>query len=368
MRAPGWVLIGFFAVAAGLACGRTQVLRYVEPPLDAGVPDAGADAGPPDAGFDAGPPDAACEPRPVTFTAAVPTVMFVIDRSGSMQWDLNGNEYDGGQPSRWQVESRSLSLVLPPQDARIAMGAVMFPSVGSQACDLSSSVNLSPALNNAAALLRLFQIQPVGGTPTAGALQLAASHLQGLHTASSARALVLTTDGAPNCNLSLNASTCVCTVPLDPITGRCSIVGNCLDDVVTLNTLRTLYQQDKLPTYVVGLASAQNPFNWVLDQMAVAGGVPRAGTGHRFYSADSQAELTDALNRITAQLTLCTYLSNTLPGVNEKFVVRVGGTPVDAGTTGWEWANYANGELVLHGAACDSAAQGAVVTALIECP
>lgn len=367
MRAPAWLLCGFSVVVATFACGRTQVLRYLEPPFDAGVPDAGRDAGL-DAGFDAGPPDAACEPRPVAFAAAVPNVMFVIDRSGSMQWDLSGNEYDGGRPSRWQVESQSLAQVLPPHDNRIAMGALMFPSVASQACDLPTTVDLSPALNNSASLLRLFLVNPLGGTPTAGALQLAANHLKGLHTASSARALVLTTDGAPNCNLNLNPNTCVCTVTLDPITGVCGIVGNCLDDTNTVATVRSLYQQEHIPTYVIGLASAQNPFNGVLDQMALAGGVPRTGTGYRFYAVDQPADLTAALDRVTAQLTLCTYLSNTLPGVNEKFVVRVGGTPVDAGATGWEWADYANGELVLHGAACDSAAQGAAVTALIECP
>ena len=90
-------------------CGRTEVVRYsLEPPdasvdaghdagIDAGI-DAGFDAGF-DAGIDAGIDAGPCLPRPVPLVPAVPTVMFVIDRSGSMTEDLDGRA-DAGVRSR----------------------------------------------------------------------------------------------------------------------------------------------------------------------------------------------------------------------------------------------------------------------------
>ena len=100
--------------------------------------------------------------------------------------------------------------------------------------------------------------------------------------------------------------------------------------------------------------------------MAVAGGVPRMGVGPRYYSITSQLELTDAFNRITAQLTKCTFLLNGL-GPNDTFTLQVGNVPVAEGPDGWQWLDQANGELALRGMACDSAAGGALASVLVDC-
>ena len=324
MRPALLVAAAFFT----FGCGRTEVVRYTLPPpdasIDAGRPDAGRpDAGPPDAGPpDAGPPDAGpCMPRP-------------------------------------------LPLVLPPLDQQIAMGALMFP-LPTQQCSSPSNVDLSPAQGNASRLLGLFTSStPLGGTPTSEALDVAAAHLRTLHTATSARALILATDGAPNCNEALMNSTCVCTMT-PQFNPNCDDPTHCLDDTRTVQSLRTLFSQS-LPTYVIGLGSQLNLFASTLDQMAVAGGVPRMGIGARYYSVGNQAELTDAFGRITAQLTKCTFLLNGL-GANDTFAVSVDGVEVPEGPTGWEWLNQVNGELALHGMACDRAAGGATATVLVDC-
>jgi hypothetical protein len=366
-------LCSVFAALLAFGCGRTEVVRYsIEPPdaaVDAGRPDAGRDAGPPDAGppdagVDAGPPDAGpCMPRPVPLVPAVPTTMFVIDRSGSMLDDLDGRS-DAGV-SRWRVLETSLRSVLPPLDRQIAMGALMYP-LPQDSCAAPTTVDLSPRLGNTSQLLGLFtSSSPIGGTPTSEALTVAAQHLLSLRTATAARAVILATDGAPNCNENLQPATCVCSSPPTPPSTNCNDSTFCLDDVRTINTLRNLFSQ-RLPTYVIGLGSQLNQFASTLDAMAVAGGVPRQGIGARYYSVANQSELTDAFSRITAQLTRCTFLLNGL-SPNDTFVLQVDSVTVPEGPNGWEWLDQANGELALHGMPCDLAAGGATASVLVDC-
>lgn len=365
--------LSLLALAAVLSagCGRTVVVRYSEFPPDAAFDAGRFDAGPPDAGPpDAGPPDAGpidagpCMPRPLPLVPAVPTVMFVIDRSGSMEEDLDGNA-DGGT-SRWVVLATSLRAVLPPLDQKIAMGALMYPVSGmGSTCIAPTTVDLSPLQGNANRLLALFNSSmPLGGTPIAEALTVAAQHLRNLRTATSARAMILATDGAPNCNQGLSNSTCTCTQP-PLVNPNCDAPSHCLDDTRTITELRNFSSQN-LPTYVIGLGSQLNQFASTLDQMAIAGGVPRMGSGARYYSAVNQAELTDAFSRVTAQLTKCTFLLNGL-GANDTFVLQVDGVDVPQGPNGWEWTDQTNGELRLHGTACDLAAGGATAAVLVDC-
>lgn len=363
MRALALIIV----VGLVAACGRTEVVRYSEfpPVFDAGRPDAGSpDAGPPDAGPpDAGPFDAGpCMPRVAQVTPAVPIAVFVIDRSGSMNEDLDGN-MDGGT-TRWDVLESSLRAVLPPLDQQLAMGALMYPVQG-QSCTAPSAVDLAAARGNASRLVNLFNSSsPLGGTPTAEALGVAATYLRNLRAASSARSMILATDGAPNCNPALSRFTCTCTSPpvLDP---NCDAPTHCLDDRRTIDTIGRHFREN-IPTYVIGLGSQLNMYASTLDAMAVAGGVPRTGPGPRYYSVTNQAELTDAFRRITSQLARCTFL---VDGFNpdETFTVEVGGMVVPEGPTGWEWIDRPNRELALRGAACDQASLGASTRVLADC-
>lgn len=355
--------------AGVVGCGRTELVRYslerpdasVDAGRDAGV-DAGRDAGL-DAGFDAG-TDAGCMDRPVPMTPAFPTVMLVIDRSGSMEDDLDGRPDAGAGLSRWEVLQRSLSTVLPPLDQQLALGAVTYPQ-DMTSCDVPTAADLAPARGNVNALLALLRgITPEGGTPTAGVVGTAAATLLNTPTASSARALVLATDGAPNCNFALNPDTCTCTAP--PVSRpNCDGVTLCLDDTRTIDAISTVFRNSGIPTYVIGLGSQLNQFAGMLDRMAVAGGVPRMGTP-RYYSVTSQTELTDAFTRITSQLTRCTFLVSNL-ALNEPLTVRVDGVEVPEGPTGWEWADGMHTELVLRGMVCDRVAMGGMTSGAVEC-
>jgi len=349
LRLRAFGLAALLAVAA--ACGRTEpVVPRPVPPVQAEAPDAGLKP---------------CVTGTLELQPAVPTVMFVIDRSGSMADMLDGRS---GRPRRWDVLASSLRATLPQHDADLAVGAVLFPGTGAgDGCQVSASADLVPKTGNAGALLDLFARQPLGGTPTFAAVNLAASQLAGLRAAGGSRALVLTTDGAPNCNPSLDVATCTCTAPSLGFPAVCLGAENCLDDARTIAAVAGAFTGQHLPTYVVGLGTDTNQFRSTLDNLALAGGVPRLGPGHNYYSAASEQELTDALTRITEQLTRCTYLTNTALGPSDVMTLLVDGGVVLPGSDGWEWTDQANGELRLLGSTCVRAVSGEQVSARLEC-
>jgi hypothetical protein len=307
----------------------------------------GAGSGSGDAALDGDATAVACTPGHFGLTKAIPAVSFVIDRSRSM------GERFGGARSRWEVLTDALAQNLPPIDATMNLGALVFPAIasGDQSCTVAGAPDLAPAPGNVGPLVALMRgTTPNGGTPTAPAIETAAGALLAFRAASSARAIVLATDGAPNCNDALDGRTCRC------VSGRC---GNnpdqCLDDVRTIDTISRRASQG-LPTYVIGIEDGGGgDFSDVLDAMANAGGRPRTSGGHRYYAATSAAELDDALVTIRNQVGGCVFLSVSVPSAEGSITVTADGVTVPfdpTGANGWSWANRANGEIVLSGDAC----------------
>lgn len=346
-------------VAAG--CGRSDLYRYASLGLAA---DAGTSS---DAGVqtDAGVPDAGplpCIPGQLLLVKATPTVMFVLDRSGSMNQRI-------GNRSRWQALTNGLTSALPPVDQQMEIGAYVYPAGATQnTCSLSGETTLTPRLGNVPALLSAMATRtPAGHTPTAGAIATAGTILSTYRAATAARALVLATDGAPNCNASLDVRTCACVGG-----GRngCNDANMCLDDDRTVAEIRN-WAKKGVPTYVIGIQDPNTgdaTFVATLNAMATAGGHPRAGTGQRYYAVTSEAELDAALVTIRNQVGNCVFLTTSLPDLNGSIAVRLNGAPI-APDVGWIWGNRVNGELVLIGDACLEAAatENPVVSATIGC-
>jgi hypothetical protein len=331
-----------------VACGRTAPLHFVPP-------DAGADAGV-DGGL------VPCIPGTVTLTRARATVMFVIDRSGSM------NDFLGFAGTKWDALTLGLSRSLPAVDQTMAIGAYLFPGGLTSSCVPPAGPALLPGIGHVAPLVNLLdRTSPGGGTPTAEALDRAALSLRDLRTARSARALVLATDGLPGCNGALDPRTCTCTNP-DPFNGTC-VANNCLDDVRTVSRLQEV-ADGGIPTWVIGIQSAADAvFEEVLNRMAAAGGRPRAGLP-AYYPASSPQELEAALVSVRDQVGGCTFLTASVPDAQGDIRVLVNGDLVPeapAGAAGWSWADRDNGELVFSGHACVVAGQDAVVTATVGC-
>ena len=327
-----------------------------------------------EAGFDA---TVGCTPGTFALDLALTQLMFVIDRSGSMAFTLDGQPNQPRGQWRWSLLQDALQTTITTFDNEIAMGAKFFPeeitrdqaSVSAAACALDNTIAIPPARGNATNILRVFdQTTPLGGTPTSEAIRVAASAL--VASRSVARTIVLATDGAPNCNGDLDQDTCTCTsaegtLPCDQsgMTGR----YNCLDDSRTIATIEDVYQQQGIPVYVIGIGSLERPdFLTVLDEMAVAGGRPRATTP-RHYNVQSEADLTSALGTIRDSVSKCTYLTQSSPTDPNAISIQVSGVVIPRDQThqnGWDWIDQKFGELAFFGDACSQAQTAPTASAL----
>lgn len=315
-----------------LACGRTELVRYSIEGVDT-VPVRSEDGG------------ILCVDGHIPLQPAHPVVMLLVDRSNSMN-----QSFPGTGTTKWRALTTALHTQLPAWNDAMMLGLTFFPSNNAAACSVSSTPELMPALDAVETLLaRLDATSPGGSTPTALAIDAAGGALKSLRSASSAKAVVLATDGAPDCNAELDPSTCICVGG----SAQCTAV-RCLDDTRTIGRISALAGQN-IPTWVIGLRSTSDAvFVDTLNRMADAGGKPREGANH-FYSATSQSELVSAFSDIRAQVGACLYLTTSVPDIGGSIELRISGDFVPYDETkqdGWHWVDPGNGELALSGSAC----------------
>lgn len=309
-----------------------------------------------------------CVPGRFDFELALTQLMFVIDRSGSMDFSLDGDVQS--RPSRWTLLRNALEQTLPTFDQQIEMGAKFYPepprsNQSEESCRTDPGVALAPARGNARAIVDAFESPfPRGGTPTSEAVRVAAQYLT--RSRGVARTIVLATDGAPNCNGTLDQRTCICTSA--STSPPCAEAANgrfsCLDDNRTIDTIRSIADEQKIPVFVIGIGTDESPdFLRVLDDMAVAGGRPRETTP-RHYNVQSPKDLTDALETIRDSVAKCTYLTPSAPTNPNRITVEINGTVVPrdpAKIDGWEWIDQQFGWIGFFGSACAAAQNGGAV-------
>jgi hypothetical protein len=341
------------------------------------VPDASLQ---PDAGFDAG----TCRPIPVALERRGAQIFFTIDRSNSMADTLDGREPRPGEPSRWEITGETLGVVLADADPILEIGAKFYPRVfvtepsgPAVACSVDRGIDLVPARANAPYLLAIFRTTPpVGGTPTAAALDEVRRFIESQPNDGLPRFVILATDGGPNCNpdTGVPSSECLCTGTRD----MCLVPEfgpyNCIDELRTLEVIRALFGSDGVPVYVIGIDDPTRPdLGDVLDRMAVAGGRPRGVAGERqFYSVRRPDDLRGALTTITESISRCVFTVAPAPGANADLEVRVGGVAIPRDPThtdGWDFNDPAHRELTMFGSACERVTAGAAaVEADVFCP
>ena len=298
-----------------------------------------------------------CQDGRFTLRRASPAVMFVLDRSQSMRERIATGE------TRWETLTESLANALPPVDDTMEIGALIYPvgTGSSQSCVVPGNVDVAPGFGNVTTITGLLRARgPRGSTPTADAIDRAASSLLGVRAAARARAMVLATDGEPTCNSSLDGRTCSC------VDGRCrNHPEGCLDDTRTADRLAS-YRDQGLPTYVIGIQDEDN-FDLidVLDRLAIAGGRPKSTGSNRYYAATSRAELEAAFVDIRDQVGQCTFLTTSVPNLSGSIVVAIDGAIASEGAD-WSWSNRANGEILFTSGTCASA-QGADLTVDVRC-
>lgn len=284
-----------------------------------------------------------------------PRVLLVVDTSGSMNWRFGSSSAneppcrpsDTNCVSKWKTTQEVLGAVVDGLDSTVEFGLMTYP-VGDVCGEGSLRVPVRP--DNADNVMNQLNLIPEGegGTPTAVTLAEARRVLRDLPAQGGTRAVVLATDGGPNCNGALNGDTCRC---VDPNSQYCrDFSENCLDDVNTIGAAAQLNAAG-FPVFVIGISGAEN-FADVLNALANAGGTGTA------YSAQSGSALAEALEQIAIRVGACRF---DLPAdvSPASLTVTVDGQPVERDTrrqNGWDLVDANTVELF--GVACERAVSG----------
>ena len=278
-----------------------------------------------------------------------PRILLVVDHSGSMDQEATG--YPG---TKWTAAVDALSSVVTALDQDVAFGLMVYPEGGSDEDEVCSEAGFSVAVaeQNADGVIDGLDAvgDPAGGTPTAAALRLAKSKLDQLPAAGGKRAVVVATDGAPNCNLSLDVNNCVCTNP-----NGCDNVRNCLDDDGTIQAAADLNAAG-YPVFVVGIPGVES-FEHVLNGAAQSGGTAVAGS-RQYYDATSATALSEALADVAERVGSCRFDLAAPPASASDVSVASGGSGIPRDPTralGWDLVDADTIELF--GAPCTAVVQ-----------
>ncbi|HEY3549284.1 MAG TPA: hypothetical protein VGK17_24695, partial [Propionicimonas sp.] len=226
---------------------------------------------------DAGPTYCAEQSEAIAGMQKPAKIMLALDRSGSMktlassdtQWgcaaDGSGNGYNPSGDCKWITLLDLLTRTggfLDQTSASARHGLAIFSGPNSSDSCAAGSIEV-PVPDAAGASVqtiksKLFSYAPSGGTPSASTLgNIAADSSFTRNEVATKSAVVLITDGNPNCNSSLSLCS-ACTNGGNPAQ-MCGDVRNCLDDVALTAAVKTL-KAKTIDTFVIGFGSAfSNP-------------------------------------------------------------------------------------------------------------
>jgi hypothetical protein len=288
--------------------------------------------------------DANCPAVHFTPVPTIPSILLVLDRSGSMTTtDIAPNRYAALDTALFGANG-----AVTTKEAQVYFGEELFSGDQSPCNDgPPGSLNVTGhsadrALNNAAVMKTLTESAanaPSGNTPTAAALgQAYADFAATPPPPGSPPIVLLATDGEPNgCN-----------------------GGN--DNNRSPNAAATAYTNG-IRTFIIGLAGLNTGF---LQQMANAG----AGTTNApYYTANNPASLVTAFNTIISGVISCDLTINAPVDQGSAMAgqVTLNGTVL---TYGSDWTLDPDGTTIhIMGAACDTLKNtpNAVVDAAFPC-
>jgi len=330
-----------------------------------------------------GPPtvDSSCGAEVVAVLQQKPNLYFVLDVSGSME-----EEIAPGKGTKFKAAKDSIISVARDLGHRVSYGLGVFPGpdgglaqdgcgAGKEAFattegDAITCINKPPSGPVLSDFTRtVSSLRAEGGTPlTASLIELAPT----IEALAGPTAVILLTDGAPNCNSTTLCDVVDCALNVtssEVLTGTCSPgdesnnccdpekadesgvqdpLGFCIDAGPSAKEVGDLFEAG-IPTYVIGVPGAEF-FRDVMNRLATAGGTARNGE-IAFYDASDTEELTDTLRTIGAQVAqACEIKLKTRPADPSMFNVYFDAVliPKDA-NDGW---TLDGDQVTLHGDAC----------------
>lgn len=352
-------------------------------------------------------PDSGCATGTADGELQPANLLFVIDRSGSMNCNLPPItttadcesapiQVDMGQPTKWEATRDALTAAVDALEAsgNISVGVSMFPR--DDVCEVIAAPDIDLALLDAphnTSLDTFFQtVTPKGRTPLAGATILSYKHIsEGLAQEFNAgntnvlkenNFVVLLTDGAETCLSDDDANN--------------NGTPDALENLLNVDVPNAL--EWNIRTFVIGAPGSEGARS-LLSQIAKAGGTASSPTctadplgpqdaGDCHFdlttSTDFAAELASTLEEISGSVLTCEFDVPANPTGGEVDLNRVNvtltpenGDPVqlaqdngdcENGADGWQYADN-NTKIILCGNACETAIQpNAKVEIVLGCP
>jgi hypothetical protein len=339
--------------------------------------DGDGDGGDGDGDGDGDPEPMPCDIPEANLAPAIPQVMLVLDKSGSMliTWDHDENP-NTPTITRWRSLHTVVTNIIANFDDQMDFGAILFPSAqatntyGPQACVVANQPEVPVGMDGQVILDTIPAANTnsiAGGTPGEDALDVAGMHLLTLDP-TRPRVIFYISDGAANC-------------------GDAAMNNNQLFEVYDSKlpmTMADLWTDEGIPTYVVGIdmstmltpigvdGGPDNVIPWCkMDELGEVGGKPKneapgmactegATDEQDFYSATNEIELQDALQQIAEDAVSCVVNLDPVPAFPELIEVEVMGMQIpmvnDCDTeNGWVYVNP-NGPydaIELCGTACE---------------
>ena len=256
-----------------------------------------------------------------------PTILIVLDRSGSMDQQL-----PGGVGSKWDVARQAVTELLGSFGTEANFGLMLYPGQD-DAClvgefctpgqvfvdpGASTEVGINSVLDSASTCSL--------GTPTAESLEFVATY-EALQAPGGSNFVLLITDGQSSCD----------------------------DPVPATAALRNLPQDVR--TFAVGFGSGADTNE--LTGIANAGGTARQGNPV-YYQADDAQQLSAALAAIGNEAASCSYALSGVPPDPDQLFVYFGeqSLPRDVGhLDGWDYSPE-NNQIELYGPSCDELQSG----------
>jgi hypothetical protein len=300
--------------AAGASAGAGATAGSTGAAGATGVAGADASADAPGLVFDAG-ADGAC--GPVRLDRIAPDLLLLLDRSGSMGNDENDLRCMVGVPcvTKWSACTMAVNQVVQETEGSLNWGLKYFPT--NTTCGVTAGVSVPVGAANTMPIAQsIAATAPGGSTPTRLAVASAADYLMSL-VDPNPKALLLATDGEPNCAPGAQAQA---------------------DDSAGAYAAVQMLANAGIPVYVIGIGNVATA-EATLNLMAMAGGRPNAGAT-AYYPTSSSADLVDTLRAIGAQTMPCTYALGAVPASPQDLVVTAAGIVIPRDAThaeGWDY-------------------------------